>query len=72
MNLETIITYFLSICGVYLMIGLLFAPFFIWRGLTKVDNGAEGAGIGFKLLILPGIIVFWPVLLSSWIKKLIK
>lgn len=70
MNTESIVGYILLLCATYLVIGVLFSLFFYAKGITKVDQGTEGSGLGFKLLILPGCIAFWPVLLSQWIKKL--
>lgn len=34
-----------------------------------MDETAHGAGIGFRLIILPGTLVFWPVLLRKWRMK---
>jgi len=58
----------LIIVAVYLLIGVLFVIPFLMKGLTKVDEGAHGGTIGFKIIIMPGVIVFWPVLLKKWIK----
>ena len=55
--------------GIYLLLGALFVVPFLLKGLTKVDAGAHGGTIGFKIIIIPGVIVFWPVLLSKWMKK---
>jgi hypothetical protein len=55
---------------IYLLSGVLFVIPFLMKGLTKVDEGAHGGSIGFKLIIIPGVIVFWPVLLKNWIKKI--
>jgi hypothetical protein len=52
----------------YLAAGVLFAVFFLNRGIQKIDTAAHGSGWGFRLIILPGVIVFWPVLLIKWIK----
>ena len=54
--------------GLYLGIGFLFAIAFLWKGLAKVDEAAHGAGLLFNLLIFPGTIAFWPVLLKKWMK----
>lgn len=59
----------LQIVLIYLLIGVLFVVPFLIKGLTKVDEGAHGASIGFKIIIIPGVIVFWPVLLNKWTKK---
>ena len=59
----------LIIVAVYLLVGVLFVIPFLMKGLNKVDQGAHGSTIGFKIIIIPGVIVFWPVLLSKWIKE---
>ena len=58
----------LIIVLIYLLLGVLFVIPFLLKGLTKVDEGAHGGTIGFKIIIIPGVIVFWPVLLSKWMK----
>ena len=52
----------------YLLLGVLFVFPFLTKGLSKVDEGAHGGTIGFKIIIIPGVIVFWPVLLRRWIQ----
>jgi hypothetical protein len=63
MNIVAII---LIMTGVYLFAGLVFAIPFITRGVSKIDEGASNARWGFRLIIVPGTIVFWPVLLKKW------
>ena len=58
----------LIIVAVYFLLGILFVIPFLTKGLTKVDEGAHGGTIGFKIIIIPGVIVFWPVLLRRWIR----
>lgn len=58
----------LIIVLIYLLLGVLFVIPFLIKGLTKVDEGAHGGRIGFKIIIIPGVIVFWPVLLRKWMK----
>lgn len=62
-----IISLVLMIVALYLLAGLLFAIAFVTKGVTKVDEGAQGSGWGFRLIIVPGSIVFWPLLLKKWI-----
>jgi len=52
----------------YLLIGIIFSIFFYLKGINKVDEVAIGSTLGFKLVVFPGIVVFWPVLLSKWIQ----
>ena len=59
----------LIIAAVYLAVGVLFVIPFLIKGLNKVDEGAHGSTIGFKIIIIPGVIVLWPVLLSKWMKS---
>jgi hypothetical protein len=60
----------LIIVLIYLLLGVLFVLPFLTKGLTKVDEGAHGGTIGFKIIIVPGVIVFWPMLLNKWRKNL--
>jgi hypothetical protein len=64
--MEMIVHIVLIIAAIYLISGLLFAIAFVTRGLTTVDEGAHGAGLGFRIIIIPGVIVFWPFLLYKW------
>jgi len=41
---------------------------FIVKGVDVVDEGAHGSSLGFRIIIIPGVIVFWIVLLRKWIK----
>lgn len=58
----------LLIAALYLLAGVLFAVFFLSKGLKKMDTAAHGSGWGFRLIILPGTVVLWPVLLNKWRK----
>jgi len=50
----------------YVGIGALFAlPFVTW-GVDRIDPQAQGAPWGFRLLILPGALLLWPLLLMRW------
>ena len=53
----------------YLLIGFFFALIFVIWGVQRLDDGAKGASWGFRMLILPGTILFWPVLLTKWIRS---
>ena len=63
MLIEMILLIFL----VYLLSGLLFAIPFVLKGASKVDEAAKGATWGFRVIIIPGTMVFWPLLLKKWI-----
>ncbi len=53
----------------YLLIGLLFAIWFAFRSVSRVDAGMKEANWKVRLLLLPGSMAFWPVLLRKIIKS---
>jgi hypothetical protein len=62
-----IITALLLLTALYLFCGFVFALAFVTKGVDKTDEGSRGAGVGFRIIIIPGTMVFWPVLLKKWI-----
>jgi len=58
---------FLTI-ALYLALGFVFAIPFLITGVSKIDEGAKELKVGFRLIILPGTMVFWPFLLRKWLK----
>ncbi|MEP7256031.1 MAG: hypothetical protein ABI666_09650 [Ferruginibacter sp.] len=64
----TVVYMVFMIMGLYLLAGAVFAIFFLTKGITKMDSGAHGSSWGFRLIILPGTIVLWPVLFNRWMK----
>jgi len=58
----------LSLAGLYLGIGLVFAIPFVLAGVQRMDSHARHGSWGFRLLILPGTMALWPLLLWRWIK----
>ena len=49
--------------GLYAALGLAFGVLFVGLGVGRMDAAARGTHIGFRLLILPGVIALWPFLL---------
>jgi hypothetical protein len=66
------ITILLVILYVYLIAGICFAPLFYWKGIVVIDESVKGSSKGFYVIILPGVIIFWPVLLHHWRKAIKK
>ena len=52
----------------YSAVGLLFAIAFVTIGIGQVDPVSKGSGLGFRLLVLPGVVALWPMLLTRWIR----
>jgi hypothetical protein len=55
----------LNIVLAYLIIGLAFSVPFLSKWIHAVDESTSDSSVGFKILILPGVIVFWPLLLKK-------
>jgi len=58
---------FLLIFGAYLACGFVFAVVFALVGVKKIDPHAEHGSWGFRILIVPGTLALWPVLLRRWL-----
>lgn len=52
--------------GIHLAVGMVVAVAIHWRGLPRIDPATRGAGIGFRILITPGLVALWPWLLVVW------
>lgn len=63
---EVLAGWLLSSLAIYGLAGLLFAIAFQLRGLTRIDAAAHCAGPALRLLLLPGIVALWPILLRRW------
>jgi hypothetical protein len=60
--------WFVAFLTVYSSLGALFALAFVTAGVQRMDSQAKGSGFGFRLLIFPGTVAFWPLLLRRWIR----
>jgi len=67
--LEALAITFVYTLATYAAMGLLFAVSFVWRGVQRVDAEAQGSGLGFRLLILPGVAAFWPMFLCRLVRR---
>jgi hypothetical protein len=65
---EMFVRIFVFCLTAYAALGLLFASLFVFRGVHQVDPETQGSGLGFRLLILPGVAAFWPMFLRRWIR----
>jgi hypothetical protein len=61
--------WFVNALAAYAAIGLLFAAAFLTAGISRVDPASKGSGIGFRLIILPGVAALWPLMLKRWVLK---
>lgn len=67
MNAESFAVGLVGLVAVYLGIGLVFGVAFVWRGVGRIDPAARGASLGFRMIVLPGVVALWPLLLKRWL-----
>ena len=53
----------LLLAGIYTGAGLLVGVWLVAFGLARLDAAARGAGVGVRLIILPGVVALWPLML---------
>lgn len=63
--METIITLFLLILGIYFVLGLLFGLYFIFLGANKIDPLMKETKKNVRILLLPGIVATWPFFIKK-------
>ncbi len=61
-----IAAFFLMLMAIYLLCGLIFALPFAFLGVRKIDPHAAHGTWGFRVLIIPGAILLWPLLARRW------
>lgn len=66
--MKLIIGILLVLLGIYILIGVIFAIFFVTRGLGVLDKEAKDSKWGFRLLLFPGSVALWMILLPKWLK----
>lgn len=63
--MEQFTDFLLIMVGIYTMIGFFYHLYFISHAYKYKDSDAENTTFWFKLIILPGMLVFWPVILMK-------
>ncbi len=67
--METAVEILLTVLGAYLLMGLLFAVPFAFFGARAFDPSAVQGTLGFKLIIIPGAALLWPLMAKRWISR---
>ena len=68
MNAIVVAQWIIVIVKGYLVVGLMFAIPFIIFGIHRVDPSSKGSSIPFRLTVLPGITLFWPLLFTRLLR----
>jgi len=53
----------------WLLVGLVCMPWIILRGLDRIDPAVSGSSRGFRLIMIPSAIAFWPLLLKRALQR---
>jgi hypothetical protein len=67
MSAEAVASGVVWLAAAYLGAGLLFGVFFLARGIERLDPAARGSSLGFRLIVLPGVVALWPLLAKRWL-----
>lgn len=56
-----LVEWLLKAIHAYLIGGLIFSVPFVIFGIHRVDHNVQGWSIFFRIIILPGMLIFWPL-----------
>jgi hypothetical protein len=59
----------LGLVAAYGALGCLFALAFLYRGITQIDVSARGMPWSARMLLFPGAVALWPLLLKKWLLR---
>jgi hypothetical protein len=59
----------LAVLAVYLAVGVPCAAVIAIKGLARIDTGALDMPWSARLLILPGLVALWPLMLVKCLKQ---
>ncbi len=58
----------LGLLAIYLVAGLVIGIPFVLIGVGKVDPVAQTSPRRVRLLLLPGTVGLWPIMLAKWLR----
>ncbi|MGB0563926.1 MAG: hypothetical protein ACPGVO_19325 [Spirulinaceae cyanobacterium] len=56
-----LVAWLLKVVHAYVIAGLIFTVPFVIFGIHRVDPNVKGWSILFRILIVPGMLIFWPL-----------
>ncbi len=62
---EPIVSFLVKIATVHIAFGIVIAILFFTRWLKTMDPAATGSSWGFKVLVTPGVVALWPLILMK-------
>lgn len=67
--LQQFFTILFILVGIYLLLGFIFAFYFILKGMFQLDENTKNSPWTFRLIIIPGLMVFWIFFLKKLWRK---
>ena len=67
--METVISIFLWVLGAYFIAGTLFGFYFLIIGAAKLDPQISNSKKSVRILLFPGAVATWPLLLAKLLKS---
>lgn len=64
--LKELAVWVVVVLEVYLALGVVFAVAFVFFGVKRIDPAAASGTWGFRVMIFPGSVALWPLLLRRW------
>ena len=58
-----------TLTGTYLVLGCVFAIWFVCIGVDRIDDGMHGTSRGVRMLIFPGSMLLWPLLFMRYLNS---
>ena len=53
----------------YAAAGALFSALFLWKWIGQIDPAAAHGSWGFRVLVFPGLVVFWPLFAARLLRQ---
>ena len=63
-----VVEWLIKVVRAYVFAGLVFSVPFLIFGVQRIDPDAKGWNVGFRLILIPGLCVFWPLLATRWVR----
>jgi hypothetical protein len=67
--MSSVLSIVIDLMFLYFGIGLLFGVWFVITGASKLDKGVVGTPWHFRLMLLPGSILIWSILLYKLVSR---
>jgi hypothetical protein len=61
--------FLIEVLSLYVGVGAAFAVMFLWLWVGRLDSAAEHGTWGFRVLVFPGVAVFWPLFVVRLIRR---